>query len=95
MRAPIFFGLFILQLVAGAAIALAPGNLISLVVNMQVLNGAITPVLLVFILILANRRSLLGAAANGRVFRAVATVCVCSVAVLALAVVVLKILGIG
>ena len=94
-EAPLFFGLFTLQLVGGAAIALAPGNLISLVVNMQVINGAISPALLVFVLILANRRSVLGAAANGSVYRAVATVCVAAVGILALAVVVLKILGIG
>jgi len=94
-EAPLFFGLFTLQLVGGAAIALAPGNLISLVVNMQVINGAISPALLVFVLILANRRSVLGAAANGPVYRAVATVCVAAVGILALAVVVLKILGIG
>jgi len=94
-EAPLFFGLFTLQLVGGAAIALAPGNLISLVVNMQVINGAISPALLVFVLILANRRSVLGAAANGPVYRAVATVCVAAVGILALAVVLLKILGIG
>jgi NRAMP (natural resistance-associated macrophage protein)-like metal ion transporter len=92
-QAPLFFGLFTAQLVVGAAAALAPGNLVSLVVNMQVLNGLITPVLLVFILILANRRAILGSAANGRVFRAVATVCVAAVGVLALAVVVLKAAG--
>jgi hypothetical protein len=46
-------------------------------------------------LVLANGRSILGDAANGRVFRAVATVCVVSVGVLALAVVVLKVLGKG
>ena len=72
-RAPLFFGLFTMQLVIGAAVALAPGNLVSRVVNMQVVNGLITPVLLVFVLILANRRSVLGSAANGPVFRAVAT----------------------
>jgi Mn2+/Fe2+ NRAMP family transporter len=94
-QAPLFFGLFTVQLVVGAAVALAPGNLVSLVVNMQVLNGLITPVLLVFILILANRRSILGDAANGRVFRVVATVCVAAVGVLALSVVVLKALGQG
>lgn len=85
--------LYTLQLVIGAAVALAPGNLISLVVNMQVLNGLITPVLLVFILVLASRRSVLGDAANGRIFQAVATLCVTAVGVLALAVVVLKALG--
>ena len=92
-RAPLFFGLFTMQLVMGAGVALAPGNLISLVVNMQVLNGLITPALLWFILTLANRRSVLGDAANRPLFRAVSTVCVASVGVLALAVVVLKVLG--
>jgi Mn2+/Fe2+ NRAMP family transporter len=92
-QAPVFFRLFTLQLVVGAGVALAPGNLISLVVNMQVLNGLITPVLLALILILANRRSVLGKAANGPVFRAVATISVVAVGVLAFAVVVLKALG--
>jgi Mn2+/Fe2+ NRAMP family transporter len=94
-RAPFFFGLFTLQLVVGAAVALAPGNLVALVVNMQVLNGLVTPVLLVFILVLANRRSVLGDAANGPVFRAIATVCVAAVGMLALAVVLLRIIGRG
>ena len=57
------------------------------------LNGLITPVLLVFILVLANRRSLLGDAANRPLFKAVATVCVAGVGALALAVVVLTALG--
>ena len=81
-EAPVFYGIFTVQLVIGAIIALLPGNLVELVINAQVLNGFITPVLLTYVLILANRRSVLGAAANGRVFRAVATVCVSVVAVL-------------
>ena len=92
-RAPVFFGLFTVQLVVGAVVALAPGNLISLVVNMQLLNGVITPVLLTFVLILANRRSVLGDAANGPVFRIVSTICVATVGILAFAVLVLKLLG--
>jgi Mn2+/Fe2+ NRAMP family transporter len=92
-RAPFFFGLFTLQLLVGAGVALAPGNLVALVVNMQVLNGLITPVLLVFILVLANRRSVLGDAANRPVFRATATICVTVVGMLALAVIVLHLLG--
>ena len=43
----------------------APGNLIQLLINMQLLNGVITPIILTFILVLANRRSVLGVAANG------------------------------
>ena len=92
-RAPLFFGLFTLQLVTGAVVALVPGNLISLVINMQVLNGLITPVLLVFILILANRVSVLGHAANGPIFKAVATLSVVVVSILALAVLVIQLLG--
>ena len=46
-----FYGLFTAQLVIGAVIALLPGNLVALVINAQVLNGFITPVLLTYILI--------------------------------------------
>lgn len=81
-EAPVFYGLFTAQLAIGALIALLPGNLVDLVINAQVLNGFITPVLLTYILILANRRSVLGTAANGPVLKAVATVCVAIVGVL-------------
>jgi Mn2+/Fe2+ NRAMP family transporter len=73
-------------LVIGAIVALLPGNLVALMINAQVLNGFITPVLLTYVLILANRRSVLGAAANGPAFRAVPTVCVAVVGVLSAAV---------
>jgi Mn2+/Fe2+ NRAMP family transporter len=92
-EAPVFYGVFTVQLVIGAIIALLPGNLVELVINAQVLNGFITPVLLTYVLILANRRSVLGAAANGRVFRAVATVCVSVVAVLSATVLVETVSG--
>ena len=80
--APMFYGLFTAQVLIGATIALLPGNAIELVVNAQVLNGFITPVLLIFILVLANRRSVLGDAANGPRFRVLATLCVAVVAML-------------
>jgi Mn2+/Fe2+ NRAMP family transporter len=91
--AKLFVGLFTAQIVIGAAVALAPGNLIHLLINMQVLNGLIAPVVLVFILMLANRRSLLGAAVNGPRFNAVATLSVAVVAVLAFVVLVQTVLG--
>jgi Mn2+/Fe2+ NRAMP family transporter len=78
-EAPLFLSLFTGQVVIGAGVALAPGNLIDLLIKTQVLNGIITPIILVFILILANRRSLLGAAANGPIFRLVATVSIVAV----------------
>ena len=92
-QAPVFYGLYTVQLVVGALIALLPGNLVQLVIKAQVLNGFITPVLLTYILILANRRSVLGKAANGPVFRAVATVCVAVVGTLSAVVLIQTIAG--
>jgi NRAMP (natural resistance-associated macrophage protein)-like metal ion transporter len=82
-EAHLFLGLFTAEIVIGAGLALVPGDLISLLVNAQILNGIITPILLTFILVLANRRSVLGAKANGRVFRVIATITVVVVAVMA------------
>ena len=61
-QAPLFLGLFTAQILIGAGVVLVPGNLIQLIINTQVLEGVITPITLVFILVLANRRS----AAGGR-----------------------------
>jgi Mn2+/Fe2+ NRAMP family transporter len=93
-EAPLFLGLFTVQVVIGAAVALVPGNLIDLLINTQVLNGLIAPIILGFVLTLANRRSVLGNAVNGPVFRVVATVSVVTVAVLAFTVVVQQLLGV-
>jgi Mn2+/Fe2+ NRAMP family transporter len=92
-EAPLFLGLFTAQIFIGAAISLIPGNLIQLLINAQLLNGIITPILLTYVLILANRKRLLGAAANGPVFRAVATACVVIVAIMAAAALAVTVLG--
>jgi len=86
-EARLFLGLFTAQVALGAAVALIPGNLINLLINTQILNGLITPVILVFILILANRRTVLGDAVNSPRFRAVATISVIGVGLLAVVVV--------
>ena len=54
-QAPLFLGLFTGQVFIGGAVALIPGNLIQLLVEAQVLNGLITPILLTYVLVLANR----------------------------------------
>jgi Mn2+/Fe2+ NRAMP family transporter len=92
-EARLFLGLFTGQVAFGAAVALIPGNLIHLLINTQILNGVITPVILAFILILANRRSILGDAVNSPRFRAVATVSVVAVGALALLVVLQTVAG--
>ena len=94
-QAPLFYGIFTLQVVIGAAVALAPGNLVALVVNAQVLNGIITPLLLTYVLILANRSTVLGTAKNGPIFKAVATICVAVVGLLSFVVLVQTVFGLG
>jgi Mn2+/Fe2+ NRAMP family transporter len=66
-RAPAFFGLFTALLALGAAVALVPGvPLIPLLVGVQVLNGALLPIMLVFIMLLVNDRPLVRDLGNGR-----------------------------
>lgn len=84
--APVFVGLFTGQIILGAVVALIPGNLIQTLIGAQALNGIITPILLTYVLILANRRSVLGEAANGRIFKTAATICVVLVAAMSAAV---------
>jgi Mn2+/Fe2+ NRAMP family transporter len=92
-QAPLFLGLFTAQILIGASVVLIPGNLIHLIVNTQVLEGVITPITLLFILVLANRKSLLGPAANGPVARWVGGIAIGAVAVVAAAYVVVAVLG--
>ena len=97
-EAPVFLGLFTGQVIIGSAVALATSNLVQLLLVTQILNGLITPVILAFILVMANRRSLLGDAANGPIFRAVSTVCVAIVGALSFVVLVqtvLSMFGVG
>jgi Mn2+/Fe2+ NRAMP family transporter len=83
-EARLFLGLFGVQVLIGAALALTHINLITLLIGTQVLQGIVTPVILVFILILTNRRSVLGNAANKPVFKVVATMCVAAISAMSL-----------
>jgi Mn2+/Fe2+ NRAMP family transporter len=79
-QAPLFLGLFTAQIALGALVAMTPINVISLLIGSQVLQGLISPIVLVYILVLANRRSLLGDAANSRWYRVVAGTVVAGIA---------------
>jgi Mn2+/Fe2+ NRAMP family transporter len=83
-EAPLFLGLFTFQIALGAAVALTPVNLITLLIGTQVLQGIVTPVVLIYILILANRRDVLGEAANKPAFRIVATIAVVGISAMSL-----------
>jgi Mn2+/Fe2+ NRAMP family transporter len=92
-EAPLFLGLFTVQVILGAACALTPVNLIKLLIGTQILQGIVAPILLTYILILANRRSVLGPAANGPLFRAGATIAITAFAGMSLLLVGQTLLG--
>ena len=92
-EAPLFLGLFTLQVVLGAAVALTPVNLISLLIGTQVLQGLVTPVVLIYLLILTNRRSVLGSATNRPAFRIAATIAVVAVSAMSLLLLATTVLG--
>jgi Mn2+/Fe2+ NRAMP family transporter len=66
-RGKVFFGLFSALVGVGAAFAMLPGlPVIEILVAIQVLNGALLPVVLVFLLLLANDKRLMGNLKNTR-----------------------------
>ena len=82
-EAPIFFSLYTLLLIVGAVVVLIPGlDLISVIVASQYVQGLLLPIVLVFMLLLVNNRSLLGRHVNGRALNVVATACIGLVIVL-------------
>ena len=68
-RAPIFFGLFTGMIFLGAVVSLIPNlPVIQWLVAVQVLNGALLPVMLIFILRLINDEQLMGTLKNTRLY---------------------------
>jgi Mn2+/Fe2+ NRAMP family transporter len=68
-RAGLFFGLFSVLLCTGAGLALIPHlPVMPVLVAIQVLNGALLPIILVFILLLINDERLTGDLQNTRLY---------------------------
>src|SRR6202142_3035866 len=72
-EAPFFYWLYTLLIVAGAAVLLIPGlPLIKIAVLSQVVNGIVLPFVLIFMLLLINKKELMGDHVNTRLFNAIA-----------------------
>jgi NRAMP (natural resistance-associated macrophage protein)-like metal ion transporter len=72
-EAPFFYWLYTLLIVAGGAVLLIPGlPLIKIAVLSQVVNGIVLPFVLIFMLLLINKKELMGEYVNSRLFNAVA-----------------------
>jgi Mn2+/Fe2+ NRAMP family transporter len=90
-EAPIFYWLYTLLIVIGGGMVLLPGfPLVRLILLSQVLNGVLLPVILVFILILVNRKDLMGEWVNSKLYNAIAYTTVIVLTVLSLALAVLS-----
>ena len=73
--APIFYGLYTAMIAVGAAVILIPNApLEKILILSQVGNGIWLPIVLIFILLLVNRRSLMGDQVNTPTFNIVAWV---------------------
>lgn len=72
-EAPVFMGMFTVLLAMGAAVAMIPGlPLFPVLIAVQILNGALLPILLVFIVRLASNKEIMGKYAIGPIYRTIA-----------------------
>ncbi len=92
--APVFFSLYTLILVIGAAIVLIPGlDPINIILASQYLQGLLLPIVLVFMLLLVNNRLLLGRHVNGPRLNVLAVACIGLVTILDVALLGQAVLG--
>ena len=72
-EAPEFYWLYTLIIAASAGAILIPGvPLLRIILVSQVMNGVLLPFVLVFMLILVNKRSVMGTHTNGAVYNVIA-----------------------
>jgi Mn2+/Fe2+ NRAMP family transporter len=91
--APVFVALFTVMIVASALVILIPGvPLIPVMLLSQVLNGMLLPVVLVFLILLAGDREVMGRVRNSRRFAAAAWIVVAVLTALGLLLIVITLL---
>ena len=84
-EAPVFYWLYTVLIIAGAGVLLVPRlPLVYVSVLSQVANGVVLPLVLVFMLFLANDRELMGSYTNSRRFNVIAWTTVVVMVVLTL-----------
>jgi NRAMP (natural resistance-associated macrophage protein)-like metal ion transporter len=72
-EAPVFYWLYTALIVAGGAVILVPNlPLVKITILSQVVNGVVLPFVLIFMLLLINKKELMGEYVNSRLFNVVA-----------------------
>jgi Mn2+/Fe2+ NRAMP family transporter len=68
-EAPVFYWLYTILIVVGAAVILIPGfDLVRMILFSQVINGVLLPVILIFMTLLINKRSIMKEWTNSRFY---------------------------
>ncbi len=82
-EAPIFFGIYSFSILLGVVVVLIPGvSLVRIMLLAQELNGILLPVILVFMLTIANDPQIMGEHVNGPAANAVGWITACGAFVL-------------
>ena len=85
-QAPFFYWLYTILLAAGAGFVLLPGvPLVKVSILSQVINGIALPAVLIFMLLLINKKELMGSHTNSRLFNVIAWATTAVLIVLSLA----------
>jgi Mn2+/Fe2+ NRAMP family transporter len=72
-EAPVFYWLYTILIVAGGGVILVPNlPLVKITIFSQVVNGIVLPFVLIFMLLLINKKELMGEYVNSRLFNVVA-----------------------
>ena len=68
-EAPVFFGLYTVLIVLGAGLVLLPGmSLYNIMLTSQVVNGTLLPPILIFMVLIANNKNIMGKYTNSKVY---------------------------
>lgn len=95
-EAPVFYWLFTFLVVAGGGVVLIPGfPLIRMILLSQVINGVLLPLVLIYMILLINKRRIMKQYTNSRAYNAVAWAAVVIMIGLTLALVVISIRDLG
>lgn len=71
-EAPVFFSLYTVLIVLGAAIVLWPGlSLYHVMLTTQVVNGVLLPPILIFMVLIASKKSIMGEYVNSKFFNVI------------------------
>ena len=93
-EAPVYHGIITTVLVISALVVLIPGmSLFGIMMAAQVINGILLPILLIFMVIIAADKHIMGKYANGRIWNALTWFTIVTVIILTIVMFILQAMG--